>query len=80
MRRANLERKAGHPFGASALICFCASLHLPNRAMAASAKKRPDNIIAIRGCRQRKLDANRAYSQLQAIQARLAEEMIHDAQ
>jgi hypothetical protein len=67
--------------GASVLIYFLrASLNLTKRARAASAKKRPDKIIAIRGCRQRKLDANREYSQLQSGQARLAEEMIDNAQ
>jgi hypothetical protein len=65
---------------ASALSYFLrASLHLTKRAMAASAKERPDKIIAIRGCRQRKFDANREYSQLQSGQARLAEEMIDNA-
>jgi len=71
---------AAYPFGASVLICFLrTSLHLPKRARDASAKKRPDKIIAIKGCRQRKLDANREYSQLQSGQARLAEEMIDNA-
>jgi len=67
--------------GAFVLIYYLrASLHLTKRARAASVKKRPDKIIAIRGCRQRKLEANRECSQLQWGQARLAEEMIDNVQ